>query len=52
MSSLLEIDGNLIATMIDVQVVVEKLMGLGFDYYFDDMDVHPNVDEADNEERH
>jgi len=51
-SSLLEIGGNLIATTIDARVVVEKLMGLGLDYHFDDMDVHEEVDEAENEERH
>jgi mRNA (guanine-N7-)-methyltransferase len=51
-SSLLEIGGNLIATTIDARVVVEKLMGLGMDLHFDDMDLHPEVDLPENEERH
>lgn len=42
-SSLLEIGGNLIATTIDARVVIEKLMGLGIDYHFDDLDVHEDV---------
>ncbi len=40
-SSLLEIGGNLIATTINARVVVDKLMGLGLDYHFDNLDVHP-----------
>ena len=51
-SSLLEIGGNLIATTIDARVVVDKLMGLGLDYHFDDFDVHPEVDTLENYERH
>ncbi|KAL7543074.1 hypothetical protein ACHAXR_012382 [Thalassiosira sp. AJA248-18] len=51
-SSLLEVGGNLIATTIDARVVVEKLMGLGLDYHFDDLDVHAEVDKVENEERH
>jgi len=51
-SSLLEIGGNLIATTIDARVVVSKLMELGLDFHFDDMDRHTEVDMPDNEERH
>ncbi|KAL3811363.1 hypothetical protein ACHAXA_011327 [Cyclostephanos tholiformis] len=51
-SSLLEIGGNLIATTIDARVVVEKLMALGLDYHFDDLDVHPDVNTAECEEGH
>ncbi len=51
-SSLLEIGGNLIATTIDARVVVDKLMGLGLDYHFDDLDVHPELDARDNYEQH
>ena len=51
-SSLLEIGGNLIATTIDARVVVEKLMGLGLDYHFDDLDVHPDVNMPEGEEMH
>ena len=51
-SSLLEIGGNLIATTIDARVVVEKLMALGKDFHFDEMDFHPEVDKPENEERH
>ncbi|ACI64335.1 predicted protein [Thalassiosira pseudonana CCMP1335] len=51
-SSLLEVGGNLIATTIDARVVVEKLMALGKDYHFDEMDLHSEVDKAENEERH
>lgn len=51
-SSLLEIGGNLIATTIDARVVVDKLMGLGLDYHFDDLDLHPEVDMSENAERH
>lgn len=48
-SSLLEIGGNLIATTIDARVVIEKLMGLGIDYHFDDMDVHADVNTSNSE---
>ena len=51
-SSLLEVGGNLIATTIDARVVVEKLMGLGLDYHFDEFDAHCDVDQPENEERH
>ena len=51
-SSLLELGGNLIATTIDARVVVEKLMGLGLDFHFDDIDAHSEVDKPENEERH
>jgi len=51
-SSLLEVGGNLIATTIDARVVVEKLMGLGLDYHFDELDQHVDVDKLENEERH
>mmetsp|Transcript_30143 Transcript_30143/g.55532 ORF Transcript_30143/g.55532 Transcript_30143/m.55532 type:complete len:869 (+) Transcript_30143:99-2705(+) len=51
-SSLLEVGGNLIATTIDARVVVEKLMGLGKDFHFDDYDLHEEVDRAENDERH
>lgn len=51
-SSLLEIGGNLIATTIDARVVVDKLMGLGLDYHFDELDLHPEVDTPENAERH
>jgi len=51
-SSLLEIGGNLIATTIDARVVVEKLMALGSDLHFDDMDQHEEVDKSENEEIH
>ncbi|KAL9178343.1 hypothetical protein ACHAXT_001771 [Thalassiosira profunda] len=43
-SSLLEVGGNLIVTTIDSRVVVEKLMELGLDFHFDDVDRHPDVD--------
>lgn len=51
-SSLLEIGGNLIATTIDARVVIEKLMALGSDLHFDDMDQHEEVDKSENEEIH
>lgn len=51
-SSLLEIGGNLIATTIDARVVIEKLMALGKDFHFDDMDLHQEVDLPENESRH
>ena len=47
-SSLLEIGGNLIATTIDARVVIEKLMGLGIDYHFDDLDVHEDVNTSNS----
>lgn len=51
-SSLLEIGGNLIATTIDARVVIEKLMGLGLDLHFDEMDQHEEVDRPSNENVH
>ena len=51
-SSLLEVGGNLIATTIDARVVVEKLMGLGLDFHFDDADPHPDVDGEESAARH
>ncbi|KAL7458052.1 hypothetical protein ACHAWC_009554 [Mediolabrus comicus] len=51
-SSLLEIGGNLIATTIDARVVIEKLMGLGLDLHFDEMDQHEEVDQPANENVH
>ena len=42
----------MIATTIDARVVVEKLMGLGLDYHFDDVDAHMEIDQPENEERH
>jgi len=51
-SSLLEVGGNLIATTIDARVVVEKLMGLGLDLHFDDIDTHAEVDKPENQEKH
>eukprot|EP00986_Skeletonema_menzelii_P004218 scaffold1433_cov132-Skeletonema_menzelii.AAC.7 len=51
-SSLLEIGGNLIATTIDARVVIQKLMALGLDLHFDDIDQHEEVDKCSNEEIH
>jgi len=51
-SSLLELGGNLIATTIDARVVLEKLMGLGLDLHFDDIDAHSEVDKPENEQNH
>jgi len=51
-SSLLEIGGNLIATTIDARVVIEKLMALGLDLHFDELDQHEEVDKPSNEEIH
>jgi mRNA (guanine-N7-)-methyltransferase len=51
-SSLLEIGGNLIPTTIDARVVIEKLMGLGLDLHFDEMDQHAEVDQPANETVH
>eukprot|EP00984_Skeletonema_dohrnii_P020995 scaffold10381_cov144-Skeletonema_dohrnii-CCMP3373.AAC.1 len=51
-SSLLEIGGNLIATTIDARVVIEKLMALGLDLHFDEMDQHEEVDKSSNEAIH
>ena len=51
-SSLLEIGGNLVATTIDARVVTEKLMALGLDLHFDELDQHEEVDKPSNEEIH
>lgn len=51
-SSLLEIGGNLIATTIDARVLIEKLMALGLDLHFDELDQHEEVDKPSNEEIH
>jgi len=51
-SSLLEVGGNLIATTIDARVVIEKLMALGKDFHFDNLDLHCEVDLPENESKH